>query len=267
MSLRSTARAIPTLLRIGFAEALAYRAEMLVWILSTTMPLVMLALWHAVAREAPVGRLGQADLVAYFLAMFVVRQLTGSWSVWLINMEVREGTLALRLLRPVHPLVSYAASSFAEIPVRGLLSLPIAGGLLVVLAGDRLTRDPVLWALWAASVLGGWVVTLLVNFAIGLLSLIIDSSTKIMDVWLAAYFVFSGYLIPIELFPRWLRGAVDLMPFRYQLGLPVEIMTGAHDRAEALVLLARQGLVVLVAGGLVAVVWRLGLRRFAAYGG
>ena len=196
MSFARTARALPTLLRVGFAEALAYRAEMLVWILSTTMPLVMLALWHAVAREAPVGRFDQGDLVAYFLAMFVVRQLTGSWSVWVFNMEVREGTLA-----------------------------------------------------------------------IGLLALLVESSTKVMDVWLAAYFVFSGYMIPIELFPRWLRGIVEIMPFRYQLGLPVEIMTGAHGRLESLVLLAQQGLVVLAAGALVALVWRLGLRRFAAYGG
>ncbi len=60
MSLRANLRAVQTMIRIGFVEALAYRAEMLVWILATTMPLVMLALWHAVAREAPIGRFGPA---------------------------------------------------------------------------------------------------------------------------------------------------------------------------------------------------------------
>jgi ABC-2 type transport system permease protein len=35
----STVRAIPTLLRVGLAEAVAYRAEFLVWLLSTNMPL------------------------------------------------------------------------------------------------------------------------------------------------------------------------------------------------------------------------------------
>jgi len=44
-------RAFPTLLRIGVAEVVAYRAEFLVWILTTNMPLVMLALWHAVTNE------------------------------------------------------------------------------------------------------------------------------------------------------------------------------------------------------------------------
>src|SRR5262249_48699956 len=40
-------KAFPTLMRIGVAEVVAYRAEFLVWILTTNMPLVMLALWHA----------------------------------------------------------------------------------------------------------------------------------------------------------------------------------------------------------------------------
>jgi len=267
VSARASVRAIPTMIRIGFAEALAYRAEMLVWILATTMPLVMLALWHAVAREAPVGRFGESQFVAYFLAMFIVRQLTGSWSVWLINMEVRDGTLALRMLRPVHPLLSYAMSSLAELPVRGLLAVPAAIVALGVLAHDQLTSDPVTWALWAVSILGGWLLTLFANFAIGCLALFIESSTKVMDVWLALYFVFSGYMVPVELFPARLRAAIDWMPFRYQLGLPVELMTGAHDHAAAIALLGRQWLLVLVMALVVAIIWKRGARRFAAYGG
>jgi ABC-2 type transport system permease protein len=267
VSVRASLRAMPVMLRIGFAEALAYRAEMLIWILSTTMPLVMLAMWSAVARDAPVGRFGEDRFVAYFLAMFIVRQLTGSWTFWSINMEVREGTLALRILRPVHPLLQYAAQSLAELPVRSLLGVPVATVILIVVAGGEIVRDPVLWAIWALSIAGGWLITLMVNFAIGILSLFIESSAKVMDVWLALFFVFSGYMVPVELFPPFLRSAIDWMPFRYQLGLPVEIMTGLHGREEALGLLARQWAMFAVFLGLVTVMWRRGVRRFAAYGG
>src|SRR5215831_15107267 len=90
MSLAKSVRALPTLFKVGFLEAVAYRAELLVWVLSTTMPLIMLALWSAVAREAPVGRFGQMDFVAYFLATFIVRQLTGAWVAWEMNWEVRQ---------------------------------------------------------------------------------------------------------------------------------------------------------------------------------
>src|SRR5688572_29209129 len=100
MSLRNTIRAFPTLLRMGFTEALAYRAELLVWVLSTTMPFIMMALWTAVARDQPVGGMTKEGFVGYFLATFVVCQLTGAWAAWQINYEVRQGTLAMRLLRP-----------------------------------------------------------------------------------------------------------------------------------------------------------------------
>jgi ABC-2 type transport system permease protein len=267
MSLRRTLRALPTILRVGFSEAVAYRAETIVWIAATTMPLVMLALWHAVAREAPIGRYGASQMVGYFLAMFVVRQLTGSWAVWLMNMEIRDGTLAQRLLRPVHPLLTYAISALAELPIRGILAVPLASVALVVFAGDQLTRDPALWGVWALSIVGGWLITLMANLAIGCLALFVESSTKIMDVWLALYFVFSGYLFPVDLFPAWMRHAIDWLPFRYQLGLPVEIMTNVYDVPHALAMLARQWAMVLAMGAVVALVWRRGVRRFAAYGG
>jgi len=271
MSLRSTARALPTMMRVGFSEAVAYRAETIVWIAATTMPLVMLALWHAVASDAPIevngGRYDAPRVTAYFLAMFVVRQLTGSWAVWLMNMEIRDGTLAQRMLRPVHPLVAYAISALAELPVRGLLAVPIASVALVVFAGDQLATAPALWGIWLASLLGGWLITLFANLAIGCLALFIESSTKIMDVWLALYFVFSGYLFPVDLFPPALRRATDWLPFRYQLGLPVEIMTNVYDVPTALAMLARQWAMVAVMLGVVAIVWRSGVKRFAAYGG
>ncbi|HSS02550.1 MAG TPA: hypothetical protein VLM79_36065, partial [Kofleriaceae bacterium] len=60
-------RALPTLLRIGVAETVAYRAEFLVWILTTTQPLIMLGLWTSVAREGPFQDYSSDRFVAYFL--------------------------------------------------------------------------------------------------------------------------------------------------------------------------------------------------------
>ncbi len=121
--------------------------------------------------------------------------------------------------------------------------------------------------MWVPAIIGGWLITLLTNLAIGCAALFIESSNKLMDVWLALYFVFSGYLFPVELFPDSMRALVDWMPFRYQLAMPVEIMTGAYDVHHALVMLARQWLVVIIMLAITAATWRGGVRRFAAYGG
>jgi ABC-2 type transport system permease protein len=94
-----------------------------------------------------------------------------------------------------------------------------------------------------------------------------ESSIKLMDVWLAAFFVFSGYLYPLELFPDWMQSFVSYLPFRYQIGLPVELMTGMHTVAAAWPLLLRQWAWALSLLGASLVSWRIGVRRFQAYGG
>ena len=256
---------LPALLRVGFLEATASRGPLVVSLLGSTTPFVMLAVFSAVAREAPIGRFRARDLTSYFLATFIIRQLTSSWASWKINRDVRDGTLAARLLRPVHPILGYAAEGAAALPLRALLTLPIA---IVLLAGaEPLTRDPVLWLAWAASVAGAWLITLYANLTIGALAFFLERSTKVIDVWLACYLAFSGYLVPVELFPDRLRAALEFLPFRYQIGLCVELMTGAHDRAGAASLLAHQWIFVALGTLVTATVWRLGVARFAADGG
>jgi len=269
VSVARAARALPTLMKVGFAEAVAYRAEMIVWVLATTMPLVMLALFRAVATEGPIGRFGQPEIVAYFLATFIVRQLTGSWASWQINYEVRQGTLAMRLLRPVHPYFAWAVEGLAALPMRAIVSVPVAIVLLATEGLGSVSHTATSWLLLAPALLGAWLLTLLANLIIGSLSLFIDSSMKVMDVYLAAYFVMSGYLVPVELFPRGVRTLTDALPFRYQIGFPVELMTGAYDASPgtALGLLAREWVLVAALVVVAWLVWSRGVRRFNAYGG
>ncbi len=262
-----TLRALPTLLRVGLAEAVAYRAEFLVWLLSTNMPLVMLALWSAVAREAPVGRFGERDFVAYFLAALVVRLMTGAWVIWELNFEIKQGTLAFRLLRPIHPLVVYACENIAAMPLRAALAAPIALGLLFTLGGEHVTRDPLLLALFPVTVIGAWLITFLAMSVVGALAFWIDSSGSIFEIWMGLFGVLSGYLVPLELYPGWVTQLARALPFRYMLAFPVEMLIGMQSRSRALAELSVQWLFVLVLGVAAHGAWRAGLRRYAAFGG
>ena len=260
-------RALPTLLRIGFADAVAYRAELVVWLLSTNMALVMMALLTAVAREAPVGRFGERDFVAYYLATLVVRLLTGAWVVWEANMEIRQGTLAFRLLRPIHPLVHYAAENLAAVPLRGAIALPIALLMLVTVGGERVTHDPILWIVFAVAVAGAWLITFLAMAVIAALAFYVDSATSVAQVWFGLFTVLSGYIMPLEIFPRFIGEAARWLPFRYMLAFPVELVIGLTPRPRALLELGIQWLFVVVLALSARFAWRLGLRRYSAFGG
>lgn len=262
-----TLRALPTLLRIGLAEAVAYRAEFLIWLLSTNMPLVMLALWSAAAADAPVGRYGGAELTAYFLTALVVRLLTGAWVIWALDTEIRQGTLSYRLLRPVPPLLAYACENVAAVPLRLLLSLPVVAVLLTTSAQGQLTGEPGRWLLFPLAVAGAWAITFLAMSLVGALCFYVESAASVFEIWMGLFGVFSGYLVPLDLYPPWMEALSRWLPFRYMLAFPVELLTGLLPPERVARELGVQWLFVSGLLLLVVLAWRRGLRRFSAVGG
>ncbi len=260
-------RAIPTMLRIGFAEAVAYRAEMVVWVLSYTMPLVMLALWSAVAADGPVQGYGQADFAAYFVTALVVRMMVAAWVVWELNFEIKQGRLAARLLRPMHPLLHFATMNLAALPMRTAFAIPVVVIGFALGGADLVTHDPVQWLLVVVLLFLAWVMTFLVQALVGTLAFFWESSLALFDLYMTAYVVCSGYVMPLDLVPEPFASVIDVLPFRYQLSVPIEAILGRITVAETLQAVGVQ--LAWVAGLFLVVMltWRAGVRRFAAFGG
>ncbi|HEY6179727.1 MAG TPA: ABC-2 family transporter protein [Kofleriaceae bacterium] len=260
-------RAMPTLLRIGVAETVAYRAEFLVWILTTTQPLIMLGLWTSVARFAAFKNWSSPDFVAYFLACLIVRQLTGNWVAWQMSEEVRSGSMAMRLLRPVHPFFAYVASHAAAIPFRSIISVPVALLLLASSGMHSLTSDPVQLALVVPSIALAWLITFAIMFAIGALAFFVTQTMAVANLYFGLFSLFSGYLMPLDLLPPWIAKVAAWLPFRFMLSAPVELLTGRHSHAELPLLLGAQAAwaAITLAGALA--LWRAGVRRFESVGG
>ena len=110
------------------------------------------------------------------------------------------GTLASRLLKPIHPLLAYSAENLAAIPLRALFALPVA---VIGLAsgGAHLPHGAFSFAALAAALAGAWFLSFFVMAVIGMLSFFIDSSASVFEVWLACFMLLSGYLVPLDLFP------------------------------------------------------------------
>jgi ABC-2 type transport system permease protein len=152
-------------------------------------------------------------------------------------------------------------------PLRFVAVVPIAAIAVVATGGERLTRDPLLLALFPVALVGAWLITFLAMSVIGALAFWVESSGSLFEVWLGLFGVFSGYLVPLELFPRWLEATARFLPFRYMLGFPVEMVIGMTPRTAALRELAVQWVFVVALAAAARLAWRAGLRRFAAYGG
>ena len=258
-------RAAPTLWRVGVASIVAYRAEMIIWILSATLPLVMMAIWSAATAEAPLGLFGQREVTRYFAVTMVVRQLTGAWVVWELNYMIRTGALSPQLLRPTNPLVYNLFETLAAVPWRVLVLAPIVGAVI-------LWRPEILvWPGWMR--VGGFVVSVglaflvawLVQVLFGLAAFWLDQSQGLFAVYFAVWAFLSGYLVPAPLLPPGVAEVAAVLPFYASLGAPVDLLTDGTGASIPAVLLGQLAW-VLALGVLAGAVWRAGIRRYGAVG-
>jgi ABC-2 type transport system permease protein len=265
-TIRAHLRAFPELMRVSFARLVAYRAEMTIWILTASMPLVMLALWNAVASDGPVAGFDQFELARYFACTLIVRQLTGAWIVWELNWQIRSGALSPKLLRPVHPLWQEALWMLSAVPFRLVVLLPLLTGLFL--------WRPELWqapsaagfALFLVSITLAWGMAFLIQAIFGMLSFWFDQSMGMFGVWFTTWTVLSGYTAPLGVFPEAVQSLNTFLPFRGMLGVPVELLSGVLRPEDAGLDLAVQAGWVVGCGVLAVHLWRAGVKRYGAYG-
>jgi ABC-2 type transport system permease protein len=259
-------RAIPDLSRVALAGVVAYRAEMVIWILSTLLPLVMLALWTAVAQDGPLAGYDQEGFARYFAVTLLVRQLSSVWLVWELNYEIRSGRLSNKLLKPMHPLLQHMIEMLVAVPFRALVMVPILLLMLLLRPDLWQTPSPAALLLFAVSMVLAWLVNFLVQALFATFSFWIDKTDALFGVWFGVWSLLSGYLAPLAVFPDRLKPLLILLPFRGMLGLPVEILGGFVDPVAALPEVAVQVAWVLLLVVATSVTWTRGIARYGAYG-
>ncbi|MFV8754400.1 ABC transporter permease [Nannocystaceae bacterium ST9] len=252
--------------KIGTAETLAYRASLIVWIVSTTFPLISLVLWRALAESGPIGGWAQEDFDSYFVAAFLVRQLTAAWVVWDLDRQIRGGDLSTLLLRPVSPILHHVMVNLSTQPLRLLLAAPIGVAVLVATGSFELVDDPWIWPLIPIAIALGWLLAFTIQLAVACLAFWLTKAATLYEIYLGAFIVLSGYAVPTSLFPPGLAEVTRLLPFHAVLGFPVELVIGRLSLADALAGLGLQLAWLALAGVLASVLWRRGLRAYGAFG-
>lgn len=252
--------------KLGAAETLAYRASLIIWVATTTFPLVSLVLWRALSESGPIGGWEQQDFDSYFVAAFLVRQLTAVWVVWDLDRLIRSGELSVLLLRPVSPVLHQLVFNLATQPLRLVLAVPVAIAVLFATGGFAFVDDPRIWPLIPIAIAMGWLLTFFIQLAVACLAFWLTKAATLYEIYLGAFIVLSGYAVPTSLFPAGLAEVTRVLPFHAVLGFPVELMIGRLSLAQAFEGLALQLGWLTVSVLLASWLWRRGLRAYGAFG-
>jgi ABC-2 type transport system permease protein len=248
-----------------FAEAAEYRVEIVIWMLSGTMPIIMMFVWMELASDGPMGGYTPRDFAAYFMIVFLARQLTAVWVMGTLDRHIRMGEMSPMLLRPLDPYWQYLGWHVAG----SLIKLPLVAPLVVLglyLAGALDAPDWANLPLFLLAIAGAFAIQFNLLYTLGLLAFWTDQASALESVAYTLMMVLGGVLIPIDLFPAGLRAVLAYTPYIYVVDFPVKVLTGGWSPVEIAEGFALQA--AWIAGILAAqrLLWRRGLRRYGAVG-
>ncbi|MEA5462353.1 ABC transporter permease [Leptothoe sp. PORK10 BA2] len=254
-------RIIPTLLSVYYAYMLEYRAELMFWVLSGSFPLILMGLWQEAARS------GQFDLqpdqvVRYFLAVFVVKQLTVVWVIWDFEREVLEGKLSPLLLQPLDPGWRHFLSHLAERLARLPFIVALVGLFLWLYPEARQAPAHVLWGFGAISL--AFCLRFLMQYTYAMVAFWVERAAAIEQLSFLLYTFFSGMVAPLTLFPEAMQAAVFWTPFPYLIYVPASLIVGLPVNIGQSMVATILWCVIFL--GLNRWLWRRGLKRYSGMG-
>jgi ABC-2 type transport system permease protein len=255
--------------RTSVAVQLQYRAAQLIWLLGTVLqPLVYLAVWSAVAAASG-GRVGgydRAAFSAYYIVLMLVNQVTFTWVMYEFEGRIREGAFSPLLLRPLHPIHGDVADNLAHKALTMLVLLPTAAALALLF---HPSLHPAPWAVAACvpALALAFALRFTLEWTLALAAFWTTRTAAVNQMYEAVVLFLSGQIAPLALLPGPVRRLAAVLPFRWMVAFPVQLIVGPVTPGQALAGLAAQAVWLGGALAVLAAVWHAATRRYSAVGG
>lgn len=250
------------LLRMKYVEMLAYRLATIVWMTGAIVqPLITMAVWMNIDPS-------QSDaFLFYFMAVIFVERMTSAWDVWELDREIREGTFSNYILRPLHPIHWAVAENIVYKVLFLVILAPVWAVAALFVPALRFDMTGGQALLFLMALLLGAALRFLLSYTCGLLGFWITKVTAVYSLLEVISLFLSGRIAPLSLLPPVLQQWSVFLPFRYMVGFPIDIITGAVNRKEMLTGFLLASIWVMLFIIVLRWLWKAGLKKNQAVGG
>jgi ABC-2 type transport system permease protein len=182
-----------------------------------------------------------------------------------ISEEVKDGSIAYKLIRPYNYLAYHFCNGLGDTLVKMLLIFLLGLPIVVYYAGWAQFN----WLHLPLVILVG-VLALLLDFCmmsmIGLLAFVVEDTQSFRLIYQKFTFILGGLMIPLDFLPDWLQGIARVLPFNLTTYAPAKLFV-AFTWAQFWQVIGLQLLWLALAGGLLYRQYRWATQRLAVNGG
>lgn len=247
----------------GIQELITYRVNFFLYRIGDVVgAFVAFYLWKAVfdsSQQSLIQGFSLSDMTLYIIMSFVTNLLTKSDSSFMIGEEVKEGSIIMRLLRPVHFAASYL---FTEIGFRWLIFLSVGLPFLLVIIGVKLFSG-ISWlqvllttVYYLLSIVLAFLINFFFNICFGFSAFVFKNlwGSNLLKNSIVAFM--SGSLIPLVFFPKLIASILTFLPFSSLVYTPVMIIVGKYNGSQVIQALLLQLFWLFVMIGLSQLIWK-----------
>lgn len=257
-----------------FQQYLAYRSNILMYLLGSFMRVFCLVfLWKAIfagSGQDVLNGFTFPQMITYLILSICVSECIGGSVVDTIHGEVRKGTIAMSLIKPVsYRLRLYFTSLGDSLYVTVFMMIPGIIGIIIVNSfyGSLNIFTWVNILFFIASFGLSILINLSISFILGMMTFITTNLWGIMQMYKAVFQLLSGALIPLVFFPPFFRNILTYLPFSSLVSAPASILIGSYSVHEILRVLAVQVGWLVILYLITNVVWSKVVKRLVVNGG
>lgn len=257
------------LVRMEFVNSLAYRSSYFTGVFNYSIQIgAYFFLWDAIySGRRTLGGLNKEEMLTYVIVAWVVRSFYFSNLDRRVAVEIRDGKIALELIRPYdYQMVKYARA-FGEAIFRIIFFALPAGLFLYLIRPFTLPAGWLNGVIFLVSILGSFMINAQISMIAGFLAFFTQSTSGIYRAKRVVMDLFSGLLLPISFYPQWARDIIKLFPFQAVSYMPNMIYLGKITGLAALNVLVLQLFWILLLGIAAFFFWRFAVKHVVIQGG
>ena len=255
-------------MQVAWSNQLVYKLNFLMLVLGPVVVFFFIKynLWSSIFGMPGVTTIQGYDLASmleYQVWVMVVGLLAQSYNNMKLSEDIRLGRISSYLIYPFGFWQFHTASFFGTQVIQIIVSFLTI--LVITVAGFKLNlsieQTPVALAFCVlVSIL--W---FSISFILGLVAFWLEETWILRVIFIVIAQFLSGAIVPLEIYPTWLRDVLDYTPFPYMTYVPVKLFMGVYEGSVgAAFAVISFWLIIMVLAA--ALTWKKGIRMYSGAG-